>query len=132
MCDWTPGWSGEETKLTYIIGLVHRTIYPNIFFLQSSPQRDFVVLAVQTPQRESEGQLKSSRGSGPLDDIDVEWVTEHARQVGSLMSCHSHTMALKCFYSLVVQVMILTFSILGVPHVTRRSLYSWLVFSDPT
>ncbi|XDV27146.1 hypothetical protein PO909_030726 [Leuciscus waleckii] len=52
---------------------------------QSSPQRDFVVLAVQTPQRESEGQLKSSRGSGPLDDIDVEWVTEHARQVSRML-----------------------------------------------
>jgi len=54
-----------------------------------------VVLAMQTPQRESEGQLKSSRGSSPLDDIDVEWVTEHARQVGILMSCHSLSMVLK-------------------------------------
>lgn len=61
---------------------VHRTIFPNIFFSQSSPQREFVVLAVQTPHRESEGQLKSSRGGSQLDDIDVEWVTEHARQVG--------------------------------------------------
>lgn len=41
-----------------------------------------MVLAVQTPHRESEGQLNSSRGGSPLDDIDVEWVTEHARQVG--------------------------------------------------
>ncbi|RXN25806.1 odr-4-like protein [Labeo rohita] len=47
---------------------------------QSSPQRDFVVLAVQTPHRENEGQPKSSKGVSPLDDIDVEWVTEHAKQ----------------------------------------------------
>ncbi|XP_067310030.1 protein odr-4 homolog [Pseudorasbora parva] len=52
---------------------------------QSSPQRDFVVLAVQTPKRESEEQLKSSRGASPLDDIDVEWVTEHARQVSRML-----------------------------------------------
>ncbi|XP_048018221.1 protein odr-4 homolog [Megalobrama amblycephala] len=52
---------------------------------QSSPQREFVVLAVQTPHRESEGQLKSSRGGSPLDDIDVEWVTEHARQVSRML-----------------------------------------------
>ncbi|XP_051717173.1 protein odr-4 homolog isoform X2 [Ctenopharyngodon idella] len=52
---------------------------------QSSPQRDFVVLAVQTPHRESEGQLNSSRGGSPLDDIDVEWVTEHARQVSRML-----------------------------------------------
>ncbi|XP_067219420.1 protein odr-4 homolog [Chanodichthys erythropterus] len=52
---------------------------------QSSPQREFVVLAVQTPHRESEGQLKSSRGGSQLDDIDVEWVTEHARQVSRML-----------------------------------------------
>uniref|UniRef100_A0A671P7Y5 Protein odr-4 homolog n=1 Tax=Sinocyclocheilus anshuiensis TaxID=1608454 RepID=A0A671P7Y5_9TELE len=52
---------------------------------QSSPQRDFVVLAVQTPHRESEGQPKASRGVSPLDDIDVEWVTEHAKQVSRML-----------------------------------------------
>lgn len=52
---------------------------------QSSPQRDFVVLAVQTPHRESEGQPKASKGVGPLDDIDVEWVTEHAKQVSRML-----------------------------------------------
>ncbi|KTG01845.1 hypothetical protein cypCar_00012663, partial [Cyprinus carpio] len=52
---------------------------------QSSPQRDFVVLAVQTPHRESEGQLKAPKGVSPLDDIDVEWVTEHAKQVSRML-----------------------------------------------
>ncbi|XP_050990486.1 protein odr-4 homolog [Labeo rohita] len=52
---------------------------------QSSPQRDFVVLAVQTPHRENEGQPKSSKGVSPLDDIDVEWVTEHAKQVSRML-----------------------------------------------
>uniref|UniRef100_A0A673GV85 Protein odr-4 homolog n=1 Tax=Sinocyclocheilus rhinocerous TaxID=307959 RepID=A0A673GV85_9TELE len=52
---------------------------------QSSPQRDFVVLAVQTPHMESEGQPKASKGVSPLDDIDVEWVTEHAKQVSRML-----------------------------------------------
>ncbi|XP_056597235.1 protein odr-4 homolog [Triplophysa dalaica] len=52
---------------------------------QSSPQRDFVVLAVQTPHRESEGPAKASTRGSPLDDIDVEWVTEHARQVSRML-----------------------------------------------
>lgn len=52
---------------------------------QSSAQRDFVVLAVQTPHRESEGQPKTLKGVSPLDDIDVEWVTEHAKQVSRML-----------------------------------------------
>lgn len=38
-------------------------------------QRDFVVMATQTPQRE---EFTSAAG----DSVDKEWVTEHARQVG--------------------------------------------------
>lgn len=41
-----------------------------------------MVLAVQTPHRESEGQRKASGGGSALDDIDVAWLTEHAKQVG--------------------------------------------------
>lgn len=80
----------------------HTTIFPELFFSQSSAQRDFVVLAVQTPHRESEGQPKASKGGSPLDDIDVEWVTEHAKQVISLMSDHLHS-GFEMFYCLVVQ-----------------------------
>ncbi|XP_051989880.1 LOW QUALITY PROTEIN: protein odr-4 homolog [Xyrauchen texanus] len=52
---------------------------------QSSPQRDFVVLAVKTPQRANEGQPKASKGGCLLDEIDVKWVTEHARQVSRML-----------------------------------------------
>ncbi|XP_026883773.2 protein odr-4 homolog isoform X2 [Electrophorus electricus] len=51
----------------------------------SSAQRDFVVLAVQTPRRESEGPPEGQRGSNPLDDTDVEWVSMHARQVTRML-----------------------------------------------
>ncbi|KAL6471597.1 hypothetical protein MHYP_G00202470 [Metynnis hypsauchen] len=53
--------------------------------LQSSAQKDFVVLAVKTPHRESEGGSDSRRVSGPLDDIDADWVAEHARQVSRML-----------------------------------------------
>ncbi|CAN9503408.1 unnamed protein product [Ophioblennius macclurei] len=42
---------------------------------QSSAQRDFVVLATRTPQRDE------SAGSS----VDKEWVTEHARQVSRML-----------------------------------------------
>uniref|UniRef100_A0A672HT94 Protein odr-4 homolog n=1 Tax=Salarias fasciatus TaxID=181472 RepID=A0A672HT94_SALFA len=42
---------------------------------QSSAQRDFVVLATRTPQRDE------STGSS----VDKEWVTEHARQVSRML-----------------------------------------------
>lgn len=41
---------------------------------QSSTQRDFVIMATRTPQREE----STSPAGNPLDK---EWVTEHARQV---------------------------------------------------
>uniref|UniRef100_A0A8C8I8I8 Protein odr-4 homolog n=1 Tax=Oncorhynchus tshawytscha TaxID=74940 RepID=A0A8C8I8I8_ONCTS len=55
---------------------------------QSSSQRDFVVLAVRTPQKDTEGQGSPSvsRGAGnSLEYLDVEWVTEHARQVSRML-----------------------------------------------
>ncbi|XP_064795526.1 protein odr-4 homolog [Oncorhynchus masou masou] len=55
---------------------------------QSSSQRDFVVLAVRTPQKDTEGQGSTSvsRGAGnSLEHLDVEWVTEHARQVSRML-----------------------------------------------
>lgn len=58
---------------------------------QSAAQKDFVVLAVRTPQRDSQGDEKrgpnsSASGAGSsLDELDVEWVTEHARQVSRML-----------------------------------------------
>nr|XP_046263714.1 protein odr-4 homolog [Scatophagus argus] len=45
---------------------------------QSSAQRDFVVMAARTPQRE-----ESSSTAG--NSLDKEWVTEHARQVSRML-----------------------------------------------
>ncbi|CAB1325972.1 unnamed protein product [Coregonus sp. 'balchen'] len=55
---------------------------------QSSSQRDFVVLAVRTPQKDAAGQGSPSvsrRAGNSLDHLDVEWVTEHARQVSRML-----------------------------------------------
>lgn len=46
---------------------------------QSSPQRDYVVLSTKTPQRGTEG------CSGTMDDVDIDWVTEHAKQVSRML-----------------------------------------------
>ncbi|XP_062394117.1 protein odr-4 homolog [Sardina pilchardus] len=46
---------------------------------QSSLQRDYVVLSTKTPQRGTES------SSGTLDDVDIEWVTEHAKQVSRML-----------------------------------------------
>lgn len=45
---------------------------------QSSTQRDFVVMATRTPQRE-----ESTAAAG--NSFDKEWVTEHARQVSRML-----------------------------------------------
>ncbi|XP_033505465.1 protein odr-4 homolog [Epinephelus lanceolatus] len=45
---------------------------------QSSSQRDFVVMATRTPQRE-----ESTAAAG--NSLDKEWVTEHARQVSRML-----------------------------------------------
>uniref|UniRef100_A0A674AQY4 Protein odr-4 homolog n=1 Tax=Salmo trutta TaxID=8032 RepID=A0A674AQY4_SALTR len=59
-----------------------------LFIGQSSSQRDFVVLAVRTPQKDTEGQGSPSvsrRAGNSLEHLDVEWVTEHARQVSRML-----------------------------------------------
>uniref|UniRef100_A0A8C1B6C9 Protein odr-4 homolog n=1 Tax=Cyprinus carpio carpio TaxID=630221 RepID=A0A8C1B6C9_CYPCA len=77
----------DEAVEEYLVGIqtAPGSCVTGLLAGQSSPQRDFVVLAVQTPHRESEGQPKASRGVSPLDDIDVEWVTEHAKQVSRML-----------------------------------------------
>ncbi|XP_030608051.1 protein odr-4 homolog [Archocentrus centrarchus] len=45
---------------------------------QSSAQRDFVIMATRTPQRE-----ESAAAAG--DTVDKEWITEHARQVSRML-----------------------------------------------
>ncbi|KAF7644804.1 hypothetical protein LDENG_00215610 [Lucifuga dentata] len=48
---------------------------------QSSNQRDFVVMASRTPQKEEE----EESAADPASSLDKEWVTEHARQVSRML-----------------------------------------------
>ncbi|XP_056379612.1 protein odr-4 homolog [Hyla sarda] len=48
--------------------------------------RDYVLLAVQTPQKEEPGEVPKQRAGPPrLDDIDEEWVSIHASQVNRML-----------------------------------------------
>ncbi|XP_030631176.1 protein odr-4 homolog [Chanos chanos] len=80
------GYIVEEVVEKYLANLQAAvgTCLTGLLIGQCSLQRDFVVLAVQTPHRESEGQSES-RGASSLDAIDMEWVTEHARQVSRML-----------------------------------------------
>lgn len=51
-----------------------------------SSQRDYVVLAVQTPQKDDQGEVPQKKAGPPkLDDIDEEWVSIHASQVNRML-----------------------------------------------
>lgn len=55
---------------------------------QIAVQKDYVVLAAQTPQREKDSQGAVSNGSAAassLDGIDIQWVSEHAKQVSQML-----------------------------------------------
>ncbi|KAL0964111.1 hypothetical protein UPYG_G00318990 [Umbra pygmaea] len=72
-------WAPDSAGSSFVTGLL---------IGQNSSQRDFVVLAVKTPQKDTVGQGPSyvSRRAGiSLDDLDVEWITEHARQVCQML-----------------------------------------------
>ncbi|MBN3302342.1 ODR4 protein, partial [Amia calva] len=51
-----------------------------------SSQRDFVVWAVQSPEKEAQSPQPLRKSAlGPFEDIDEEWVNEHARQVSRML-----------------------------------------------
>uniref|UniRef100_A0A8C5WFG8 Protein odr-4 homolog n=1 Tax=Leptobrachium leishanense TaxID=445787 RepID=A0A8C5WFG8_9ANUR len=50
-----------------------------------SSQRDYVILAVQTPQKDSHGEPKKKPVVSKLDEIDEEWVSLHASQVSRML-----------------------------------------------
>lgn len=56
----------------------HAAPVPGLLIGQNSVQRDFIIMAIRTPQREES--TASSRSS-----LDKEWVTEHARQVSRML-----------------------------------------------
>lgn len=57
-----------------------------------------MVLAVQTPHRETEGATESQGPSCSLDSIDVEWVAEHARQVGNMCRLNPLQLCIMCTF----------------------------------
>ncbi|KAI4883044.1 hypothetical protein NFI96_031490, partial [Prochilodus magdalenae] len=81
------GYTVEESVERYLTNLsaAAGSCLTGLLIGQSSAQKDFVVLAVKTPHRESEGGSESRRVSSPLDDLDAEWVAEHARQVSRML-----------------------------------------------
>ncbi|XP_028857385.1 protein odr-4 homolog isoform X2 [Denticeps clupeoides] len=52
---------------------------------QLSLQRDYVLLSTKTPHRDSDGPGEGHSSSGLLDDADLEWATEHAKQVSQML-----------------------------------------------
>ncbi|XP_046718256.1 protein odr-4 homolog isoform X3 [Silurus meridionalis] len=81
------GYIVEESVEKYLTNLsaAAGSCETGLFIGQCSAQRDFVVLAVQTPHRETEGATEGKRTPSSLDSIDVEWVAEHARQVSRML-----------------------------------------------
>lgn len=81
------GYTAEECVEKYLTSLsaAAGSCVTGLLIGQSSAQKDFVVLAVKTPHRESEGSPGGRTVSSPLDNIDAEWVAEHARQVSRML-----------------------------------------------
>ncbi|KAM4720820.1 protein odr-4 homolog isoform 2-T2 [Rhinophrynus dorsalis] len=53
---------------------------------QYSSQRDYVLLAAQTPHKEEQCEgLKRKPGLSKLEEIDEEWISMHASQVGRML-----------------------------------------------
>ncbi|KAI3375352.1 hypothetical protein L3Q82_021844 [Scortum barcoo] len=74
------GYIVEEAVEGYLTKLCEQQPGPitGLLIGQSSAQRDFVVMATRTPQRE-----ESTPTVG--NSLDKEWVTEHARQVSRML-----------------------------------------------
>lgn len=81
---WNLKWNFWKTYLIYVMiwCMWSKATVTDIngCIFQSSSQRDFVVMATRTPQRE-----ESAAATG--DALDKEWVTEHARQVSVIFTC---------------------------------------------
>ncbi|XP_072275402.1 protein odr-4 homolog [Pyxicephalus adspersus] len=74
----------DEAVQKYFSGIVqqNRGVVTGLLIGQCSLQRDFVVLAVQTPQREDEDDGRRVR---VLEEIDEEWFCVHANQVSRML-----------------------------------------------
>ncbi|XP_023662179.1 protein odr-4 homolog isoform X1 [Paramormyrops kingsleyae] len=76
------GYIVEALVEQYLVNLqtVHASCISGILIGQCSSQRDYVVLAAQTPQKD----CGAVRGCS-LGDLDADWVTEHGRQVSRML-----------------------------------------------
>ncbi|XP_035527375.1 protein odr-4 homolog [Morone saxatilis] len=74
------GYIVEDAVEGYVSKLCEQQVGPvtGLLIGQSSTQRDFVVMATRTPQKE-----ESTAAAG--NALDKEWVTEHARQVSRML-----------------------------------------------
>ncbi|CAL8276852.1 unnamed protein product [Lota lota] len=70
----------EEAVERYLSSLCSSSPLTGLLIGQSSGQRDFVVMATRTPQREA-----CSLTPGSQDRLDMEWINEHARQVSRML-----------------------------------------------
>lgn len=71
------GYIVEDAVETYLTKLCELKVSPitGLLIGQCSAQRDFIVMASQTPQKED----------SPVGSFDRDWVTEHARQVSRML-----------------------------------------------
>ncbi|XP_047445135.1 protein odr-4 homolog [Mugil cephalus] len=74
------GYIAEEAVEGYLSKLCEQQsgLVTGLLIGQSSAQRDFVVMATRTPQREEST-------AATVNSLDKEWVTEHARQVSRML-----------------------------------------------
>lgn len=81
------GYIVEECVETYLTNLTAAagSCETGLFIGQCSTQRDFVLLAVQTPSRDGDSGPESQKAASSLDCIDEKWVAEHARQVSRML-----------------------------------------------
>lgn len=76
----------EETVGQYLssINLQGKPFVSGLLIGQCSSQKDYVILATRTPPKEEQNDnLKHPRAK--LDNLDEEWVTEHASQVSRML-----------------------------------------------
>ncbi|XP_015270730.1 PREDICTED: protein odr-4 homolog [Gekko japonicus] len=76
----------EETVGQYLSELTTKSkpLITGLLVGQCSPQRDYVLLAIQTPPKEEESKSNASYSS-TLSSIDEEWTTAHANQVSRML-----------------------------------------------
>nr|XP_056700513.1 protein odr-4 homolog [Euleptes europaea] len=76
----------EETVGQYLSELTTKSkpFITGLLVGQCSPQRDYVILAIQTPPKDEENK-NNAGSSSELSNIDEEWTTAHANQVSRML-----------------------------------------------